>query len=76
MGLSSAHTGSLGGIIALKRNEAHIAGTHLLDEETGEYNVSYLQKYLPGRKVFLVNLVYREQGLLVQRGNPKEHKRF
>ena len=71
LGLSSAHTGSLGGIIALKRNEAHIAGTHLLDEETGEYNVSYLKKYLPGRKVFLVNLVYREQGLLVQRGNPK-----
>jgi molybdopterin molybdotransferase/putative molybdopterin biosynthesis protein len=76
LGLSSAHTGSLGGIIALKRNEAHIAGTHLLDEETGEYNVSYLQKYLPGRKVFLVNLVYREQGFLVLSGNPKGIKGF
>ncbi len=70
--LSSAHTGSMGGIIALKKNEAHMAGTHLLDEETGEYNISYLEKYLPGRKLYLVNLVYREQGLLVLNGNPKK----
>ena len=72
LSLSSAHTGSMGGIIALKKNEAHMAGTHLLDEETGEYNISYLEKYLPGRRVRLVNLVYREQGLLVLKGNPKE----
>ncbi|MFZ5597085.1 MAG: molybdopterin biosynthesis protein [Bacillota bacterium] len=69
--LSSAHVGSLGGINALKRGEAHCAGTHLLDEETGEYNVSYIKRLLPGRKMVLVNLVYREQGLIVARGNPK-----
>ncbi len=74
--LSSAHVGSMGGIIALKKNEAHMAGTHLLDEETGEYNVSSLKKYLPGRRVYLVNLVYREQGLLVLKGNPKGIKGF
>ncbi|MQL50766.1 molybdopterin biosynthesis protein [Desulfofundulus thermobenzoicus] len=69
--LSSAHVGSLAGLNALKRGEAHCAGTHLLDEETGEYNVSYIQRLLPDRGVVLVNLVYREQGLIVARGNPK-----
>ncbi len=47
---SSAHVGSMGGLLALKRREAHLAGTHLLDEETGEYNVSYIKKMLPGPK--------------------------
>jgi len=69
--LSSAHVGSMGGLAALRRGEAHIAGTHLLDEETGEYNVSYVRKLLPGRKIVLVTLVHREQGLLVPKGNPK-----
>lgn len=68
--VSSAHVGSLGGLMALKRGEAHAAGVHLLDPETGEYNVSYVKKYLPGKRVKLVNLVYREQGFLVQKGNP------
>jgi putative molybdopterin biosynthesis protein len=76
MSLSSAHVGSMGGLLALKRGEAHLAGTHLLDEETGEYNVSYIKKHLPGRKTVLVNLVYREQGLLVPKGNPKGIKGF
>jgi putative molybdopterin biosynthesis protein len=48
-----------------------VAGTHLLDEETGEYNVSYINKYLSDKGTVLVNLVYREQGLLVPKGNPK-----
>lgn len=69
--LSSAHVGSLGGLSALKRGEAHCAGTHLLDEETGEYNISYIKRLLPDRKMVLVNLVYREQGLIVAKGNPK-----
>lgn len=68
--LSSANVGSLGGLAALKRGEAHCAGTHLLDEETGEYNVSYVKRLLPDRKMVLVNLVYREQGLIVAKGNP------
>jgi len=74
--LSSAHVGSMGGLLALKRGEAHLAGTHLLDEETGEYNVSYIKKHLPGTKIVLVNLVYRTQGFIVPKGNPKGIKGF
>lgn len=68
--LSSAHVGSLGGLLALRRGEAHLAGTHLLDESTGEYNISYIQKHLPDRGVVLLNLAYREQGFIVAPGNP------
>ncbi len=74
--LSSAHVGSMGGLVALKKNEAHIAGTHLLDEETGEYNIPFLKKILSNKKIILMNLVYREQGLLVLKGNPKKIKGF
>jgi putative molybdopterin biosynthesis protein len=69
--LASAHVGSLGGLLALRRGEAHMAGIHLLDEATGEYNVSYIRQYLPYRTVTLVTLAHREQGLLVPPGNPK-----
>ena len=69
--LSSSHIGSLGGLIALRRGEAHLAGSHLLDEATGEYNISYIQRYLSGVPVVLVNLVGRVQGLIVRHGNPK-----
>jgi putative molybdopterin biosynthesis protein len=68
--LSSAHVGSMGGIMAIKRGEAHLAGTHLLDEESGEYNISYIKKFLAGIPLQLINLTYREQGFLVPRGNP------
>jgi putative molybdopterin biosynthesis protein len=70
--LSSAHVGSLGGLLALKRKEAHIAGTHLLDENTGEYNFRYIREVLAGEKTVLVNLIYRQQGLMVVKGNPKK----
>ncbi len=76
MSLSSAHVGSLGGLLALKRGEAHVAGTHLLDEETGTYNVSYLKKILPDRRMTLIRLVDREQGFVVPRGNPMGIKGF
>ena len=69
--LASSHIGSLGGLIALGRGEAHLAGAHLLDEDTGEYNVSYIRRYLPGVPVVLINLVGRVQGLIVAPGNPK-----
>lgn len=69
--LASAHVGSLGGLLALRRGEAHMAGIHLLDETTGEYNVPYVRQYLPDRAVTLVTLAHREQGLLVPPGNPK-----
>jgi putative molybdopterin biosynthesis protein len=71
LSLSSSNVGSLGGLIALQRGEAHIAGSHLMDEQTGEYNVSYIERYLPGIPVVLVNLVYRDQGLIIPKGNPK-----
>lgn len=74
--LSSAHVGSMGGLIALKKGEAHMAGTHLLDEETGEYNISYIKKILGHRKMLLINLVYRQQGLMVPKGNPKNIQGF
>ncbi len=74
--LSSANVGSMGGLLALKRGEAHCAGTHLLDEETHEYNVSYLKKILPDMPVVLVNLVYRTQGLILPKGNPKGIRGF
>jgi putative molybdopterin biosynthesis protein len=57
--------------MAIKRGACHLAGSHLLDAEDGSYNVSYIRKYLPGRPVKLVNLVYRDNGLILRRGNPK-----
>ncbi len=65
------NVGSLGGLLALRRGEAHAAGTHLLDPETGEYNVSYIRQYIPGKRVFLISWVKRNQGLIVSKGNPK-----
>jgi putative molybdopterin biosynthesis protein len=68
--MSSAHVGSLGGIMAVRRGEAHAAGIHLLDTETGEYNRSYLKKYFPHGGVYLLRCVGRQQGLMVGAGNP------
>lgn len=59
MSLSSTHVGSMGGIMAMRRGEAHIAGVHLLDEETGEYNVPYVKRYLDSKDYALVNLTPR-----------------
>jgi putative molybdopterin biosynthesis protein len=70
--LASANVGSLGGLIAIRRGEAHLAGSHLLDPQSGEYNLSYIRQYLPGVPVRVVALVGRQQGLLVPRGNPKD----
>ena len=69
--LASANVGSLAGLVALRREEAHLAGAHLLDPETGEYNVSYVKRYLGDRPVQLVTLVHRQQGLIVPHNNPK-----
>ena len=64
------HAGSLGGLIALQEERADLAGTHLLDEETGEYNFPYVKRVLPGRQLAIVNLSYRIQGLMFALGNP------
>lgn len=68
--ISSANVGSLGGLMALRRGHCHLAGSHLLDPETGVYNESYVRRYLPGQPVRLVTLVQRDQGWIVPRGNP------
>ena len=68
--LASSNVGSLGGLLALRRGEAHLAGTHLLDEETGEYNISFVRRYVPNEDIVLVTLVHRVQGLIVSPGNP------
>jgi putative molybdopterin biosynthesis protein len=76
LSLSSSHVGSMGGLMAIKRGACHLAGAHLLDTEDGTYNFSYIRQYLPGRAVKLVNLVYRDNGLIVPRGNPKAIRGF
>ena len=68
--MSSSHVGSMGGIMAVRRGEAHAAGCHLLDTETGRYNVSFLRKYFPNGGVKLIRCVGRNQGLMVAAGNP------
>jgi len=70
LSLSSAHLGSMGGIAAVGKGQAHLAGVHLFDPESGDYNWPYIEKILPGAEVTLVNLAYRMQGWIVPRGNP------
>ncbi len=66
----SANVGSQRGLISLQLREAHLAGSHLLDPDTGDFNISYIRKYIPDRSVRLVAFVHREQGLMVPGGNP------
>ena len=66
----------MGGIMAIRRGEAHLAGSHLLDEETGEYNISFIKRFLKDIPLFLINLCYREQGLIVPAGNPENINSF
>ncbi|MBT8340635.1 MAG: molybdopterin biosynthesis protein [Desulfatitalea sp.] len=71
LNLSSSHVGSMGGLMAVKRGVCHVAGTHLLDEKSGTYNLAFIKRYLPDVGVRLVHLVMRDQGLIVPAGNPK-----
>lgn len=68
---STSPIGSLGGLLALSRHEADIAGIHLLDLETGKYNVPFIKHILPEEHTVLINLASRQNGLLIARGNPK-----
>ena len=68
--LASSNVGSLGGLTALRDGLCHVAGSHLLYPDTGEYTLPYLERLLPGREVSVVRLVHREQGLIVAPGNP------
>lgn len=68
--MNSSHVGSMGGIMAMRRGETHMAGIHLLNEVDGSYNVSYVKKYFPNGGVRLVEGVGRSQGLMIAKGNP------
>ncbi len=67
---SLANVGSIAGLIALEQGMAHVAGVHLFDPQTGQYNLPYLPKFLPGKEVAVFHLFNRRQGLLVKRDNP------
>jgi len=70
--VTSSNVGSLSGLMAIKTGRCHIAGIHLLNIETGDYNVSYVQKYLSEVSVKLITLAWREQGFIVRKNNPKK----
>ena len=72
--ISASNIGSLGGLVALRRGEAHMVGTHLLDPASGVYNLPDLKKQRLLTKSVVMNLVIREQGLIVPKGNPKKIK--
>jgi molybdate-binding protein/DNA-binding transcriptional regulator YhcF (GntR family) len=69
--LSVEYVGSLGGLMALARDEADVAGAHLWDEATDSYNLPFVRRLLPGRRAILVTLVGRSLGLIVPPGNPQ-----
>ena len=66
----SSHVGSMAGLMAIKKGEAHIAGTHLLDPETNSYNIPYIKRFLAGKEVVLYPFLQRKQGWIVPVGNP------
>ena len=74
--MSSSHVGSMGGIMAVRRGEAHAAGCHLLDTATGAYNLSFIRKYFPRGGVKLIRCVGRQQGMMVAKGNPLNIQKF
>ena len=74
--MSSTHAGSMGGIMAIRRKEAHAAGCHLLDTADGSYNRSFIRKYFPKGGVKLVSCVGRQQGLMAAKGNPLGLEKF
>ena len=74
--LTSAHVGSMGGLMSLRKGEAHMAPIHLLDEASGLYNISYIKRLLPNEEMTLIKGVKRIQGIMVKQGNPKNIKDF
>lgn len=70
MKIVSSHVGSMAGIMAIRKGEAHVAGIHLLDPETKEYNISYVKRILGGQDVILYPFLKRTQGWMLPKGNP------
>ena len=69
--LAAASLGSLAALEALARGEAHVAGMHLLDEATGEYNLPFVRRAFAGRRVTMVTAAHWAEGLIVAAGNPR-----
>jgi putative molybdopterin biosynthesis protein len=69
--ISSSNIGSMGGLLAIEKGIAHFGGSHLLDTQTGDYNRSYIHRYVKNTAVTLITLVHRWQGLMIATGNPK-----
>ena len=70
--LSLEYTGSLGGLMALARGRADLAGIHLWDAESDTYNTPFVRRVLPGRSLVLLTLFHRSLGLVVPSGNPQQ----
>jgi putative molybdopterin biosynthesis protein len=68
--VSISNVGSLAGLIALRNGDCHVAASHLLDRETGQYNDPFIRKHFPEMKIVTLTLAHREQGLIVKKGNP------
>lgn len=64
--------GSLDGLIALRQGLTQLAGCHLLDAQSGEYNLPFVQRFFPDQEVVLLTLAHREQGLMVPSKNPRQ----
>ncbi|WP_318506693.1 substrate-binding domain-containing protein [Bacillus sp. T3] len=70
MKIVSSHIGSMAGLMAIRKGEAHVAGIHLLDPETKQYNISYVKRILAGHDVVLYPFLKRTQGWMLPQGNP------
>ena len=68
---SASYVGSLDGLLRLLRGDVALAGAHMLDEESGEYNLPILRRLFVGRPLCVVTIAEREQGIIVASGNPK-----
>lgn len=67
-----AHAGSMDSLISMYQGKSNIVSTHLLDGDTGDYNLPYLRKILISRSYLVVRMHSRSAGLYVPKGNPKQ----
>ena len=72
--LTTKNTGSLGGLRAMAKGYAKMATCHLLDPESGSYNLPFIKRYLPDKEVVVFRLFWRQQGFILPKGNPKRIK--
>ena len=72
--MSTNFTGSLGGLIALAEGKAHVAGSHLWDKDTDTFNIAFVERFFPGKRMVLITLAFRQIGLILPGGNPLQIK--